>query len=69
MQVKSIAEREHSAILSTFIMLPFSIRTFVLSLFKWPLKTGFSVFKAEPHSVATVLVYPGLLIRNFTTVC
>ena len=26
---------EHSAILSTFIKLPFSIKTFVLSIFKW----------------------------------
>ena len=34
---------EHSAILSTFIKLPFSIKTFVLSIFKWPLKTGFTV--------------------------
>ena len=34
---------EHSAILSTFIKLPFSIKTFVLSIFKWQLKTGFTV--------------------------
>ena len=34
---------EHSAILSTFIKLPFSIKTCVLSIFKWPLKTGFTV--------------------------
>ena len=34
---------EHSAILSTFIKLPFSIKTFVLSIFKWSLKTGFTV--------------------------
>ena len=34
---------EHSAILSTFIKLPFSIKTFVLSIFKWPLQTGFTV--------------------------
>ena len=30
----------HSAILSTFIMLPFFFKTFVLSIFEWPLKTG-----------------------------
>ena len=30
--------KEHSAILSTFIKLPF-----VLSIFEWPRKTGFSV--------------------------
>ena len=34
---------EHSAILQTFIKLPFSIKTFILSIFKWPLKTGFTV--------------------------
>ena len=33
MQVKSIAEVEHSAILSTFIKLPFEIKIFVLSMF------------------------------------
>ena len=30
---------EPSAILSTFIKLPFSIKTIILSIFKWPLKT------------------------------
>ena len=37
-QVKSIAEcsHEHSAILSTFMKLPFSTKTFVLSIVKWP---------------------------------
>ena len=34
---------EHSAILSTFIKLPFVIKVFVLSIFEWPLKTGFTV--------------------------
>ena len=33
----------HSAILSTFIKLPFAIKTFVLSIFEWILKTGFTV--------------------------
>ena len=33
----------HSAILSTFIMLPFVFKIFVLSIFEWPLKTGFTV--------------------------
>ena len=36
---------EHSAILSTFIKLPFVIKIFVLSIFEWPLKTGFTVPK------------------------
>ena len=39
------APREHSAIFLTFIKLPFVFKTFVLSLFEWPLKTGFTVFK------------------------
>ena len=36
-------QREHSAILLTSIKLSFSIKTLVLSIFKWPLKTGFTV--------------------------
>ena len=34
---------EHSAILLTFIKLPFVIKICVLSIFEWPLKTGFTV--------------------------
>ena len=34
---------KHSAILSTFIKLPFVFKTFILSIFEWPLKTGFTV--------------------------
>ena len=37
------APREPSAILSTFIKLPFVFKTFVMSIFEWPLKTGFTV--------------------------
>ena len=36
-------QREHSAILSTFIKLLFVIKSFVLSIFGWPLKTGFTI--------------------------
>ena len=45
MKVKRIAEcsKEHSAILSTSIKLPFSIKTFVLYIIKWSLKAGFTV--------------------------
>ena len=45
MQVKSIAKcsyGEHSAILLTFIKLPFVIKIFVLPIFEWLLKTGFT---------------------------
>ena len=34
---------EHSAIISTFIKLPFVFKAFVLSIFEWPLKTDFTV--------------------------
>ena len=42
MQVKS--PREHSAILSTFIKLPFVFKILVLSIFGWPLKKGFTLY-------------------------
>ena len=32
-------QREHSAILLTFIKLPVGIKTFVLSIFEWPFYT------------------------------
>ena len=34
-----------SAILSTFIKLTFIFKIFVLSIFEWPIKTGFTVLK------------------------
>ena len=46
LQVKSIAQ--HSAILSTFIKLPFAINTFILSISEWSLKTGFT--EAQLHT-------------------
>ena len=36
--------RMHSAILSTFIKLPIVFKTFVSSIFEWPLKTGFTLY-------------------------
>ena len=38
---------EHSAILSTFIKLPFIIMIFVLSIFEWLFYTGFTVNHIE----------------------
>ena len=38
---------EHSAILSTFIKLPFVCKIFALSSFEWPLKAGFTVYYPE----------------------
>ena len=36
---------EHSAILLTFIKLPFVIKIFVLSIFDWPFYTSFTVHR------------------------
>ena len=33
----------HPAIRSTFIKLPFVIKTFVLLIFEWPFYTGFTI--------------------------
>ena len=38
-----IRQGEHSLILLTFIKLPFVIKIFVLSIFKWPFYTGLTV--------------------------
>ena len=37
-------QREHSAILLTFIKLPVVIKTIVLSIFEWSFYTGFTVY-------------------------
>ena len=50
--VKSIVEWEHSAILSTFIKLPFDIKIFVLSIFEWLFYTGFT--KITVYSFASI---------------
>ena len=54
-----IAPGEHSAILSTFIKLPFvfTVKNFDLSIFEWPLKTDFTV-----HA----LIMPGLFQLLYT---
>ena len=49
--------REHFAILSAFIELPFSIKTFVLSIFKWPLKTGFTVDLKVSRLLKCVIIH------------
>ena len=46
------AQREHSAILSTFIKLPSVIKMFVVSIFEWPLRTGFTVTTCIPVTLA-----------------
>ena len=61
MQVKSIAEcfnrGIYSAILLTFIELPFSIKTFVLSISMWPF-----------YTVVTVSLFCLFLSDRFTQV-
>ena len=48
-------QSEHSAILLTFTKLPFVIKTFVLSIFEWPLKTGFTVLIFELFAFWVIL--------------
>ena len=46
MQVKSIAECSKRAFCNTFDLhyfRPYVVKTFVLSIFEWPFKTGFTV--------------------------
>ena len=55
-------QKEHSAILSTFMKLPVVIKTFVLSIFEWPFFTGFTVHPCPGRHVllfwqATLLSY------------
>ena len=45
---------EHSAILFTFIKLPFVFKTIVLSIFEWSLKTGFTVVSCIVYSFSTI---------------
>ena len=57
MQVKSIAARmlqgEHSAVLLTFIKLPFVI---FLSIFEWPFYTGFiDLKKCMGHYIVMII--------------
>ena len=49
MEVKSIAECSEG----TSIKLSFSIKTLVLSIFKWPFKAGFTVFYSTSYGKGT----------------
>ena len=59
-QVLQNAPREHSAILSTFIKLPFVFKTFVLAIYEWPLKTGFTVYHTMPRLFWKLTISHGL---------
>ena len=54
---------EHSAILSTFIKLPFVIKIFVLSIFGWSFYTGFTVIP-KSHGLAQLYKQILLSYRN-----
>ena len=49
---RSKLQGEHSEILSTLIKLPFVFKTFVLSIFEWPLKTGLTVYCMFRYTLA-----------------
>ena len=64
---------EHSAILSTYNKLPFVIKIFVLSIFEWSLKTGFSVIQKaadkDSHSSIKVLGTQQLVVPDDWIAC
>ena len=57
-------QREHPAILSTSIRLPFVFKIFVLSSFEWPLKTGFTVKKSTHKYHKLVLFHSSPVPRQ-----
>ena len=60
---------EHSAILLTFIKLPFVIKIFVLSIFEWRLKTGFTVHKLTCLNGVLQNPIPGIFSTCFHAKC
>ena len=48
---------EHSAVLSTIIKLPFVNKIPILSIFEWPLGTGFTIFVREAFPFNKCLNY------------
>ena len=54
------APREHSAILSNFIKLPFVFKACVLSIFERPLQTGFTV----QSFFKTLMIYRVIQLKN-----
>ena len=53
--------------LSTFIKLPFSIKTIVLSIYEWPLKTGFTVYMWYPIYVVPLSANAPTVLYNYET--
>ena len=58
---------EHSAILSTFIKLPFVIKIFVLSIFVWPLYSGFTVDRKFNIAILGIAYVVGALFFSETS--
>ena len=58
-------QREHSAILLTFIKLPFVIKIFVLSVFEWLFYTGFTVCACDVYVNTTQHVCSKILVRVY----
>ena len=57
--------REHSAILSTFIKLPFVIKISVLSIFEWPFYTDISYFVHFPVLETRIITNPVMYFKKF----
>ena len=66
MQVKVLQNApRHSVILSAFIKLPFAIKTFVLSIYEWLLKTGFTVYGYQKKNSPTKYAF----LKAFNRFC
>ena len=58
-----VKSEEHSAILLTFIKLPFVIKICVLSIFEWPIYTSFHEL-AHLCLQVIFIYYPHMLVLN-----
>ena len=56
---KLVFKTDYSAILSTFIKQTLVFKTFVLSIFEWPLKTGFTV-----HNILQTSSFQCMYVRS-----
>ena len=52
------------AILLTFIKLPFVIKIFILSIFEWPLKIGFTVLHKGSVKTQAILCLPKVSLES-----
>ena len=61
-------QMEHSAILSTFIMLPFTNKIFVLSTFEWLFYTGFTVHNKQITSNQILKICSLIMVQKYKIV-